>query len=82
MKKNKQPEGKTKKKTPEKIGAETRMRRHIHRLKPVSSEEINVLVFKLSGSNRCFQKKTGIQNVWEKKKPGCKDSKQEALITL
>lgn len=43
-KKNKQPEGETKKKkTPEEIGAETRMRRHIHRLKPVSSEERNLL---------------------------------------
>lgn len=61
MKKNKQPEGKTKK-TPEEIGAETRMRRHIHRLKPVSSEEINLLLLFFvetirMESNRCFKKR-------------------------
>lgn len=88
MKKNKQPEGKTKKKTPEEIGAETRMRRHIHRLKPVSSEEINFLLFfwNYQEATGAFKKRQEYKMFGKKSQVAkicCRTSwKQEVLITL
>lgn len=80
MKKNKQPEGKTKE-PPEEIGAESRMRRHIHSLKSVSSEGINLFFFSFNYQDRKQQllsKKDRNTNCLEKKQ-GCKDISENKL---
>lgn len=50
---------------PEDTVAETRMRRHIHRLKTSKSGEM-VLFFYQGGKQQVSLKKGRIQNIWEK----------------